>query len=43
MGNERERQKSKQNSQKKDVTLETLSNQIQELRTQIEKLENKLS
>lgn len=43
MGNERERQKSKRNSQKKDVSLETLSKQIQELRTQIEKLENKLS
>ena len=43
MGNERERQKAKRNSQKKDVSLETLSKQIQELQTQIEKLENKLS
>mgnify|MGYP002627347272 CR=1 FL=1 len=43
MRNERERQKAKRNSQKKDVSLETLSKQIQELQTQIEKLENKLS
>ena len=43
MRNERERQKAKRNNQKKEVSLETLSKQIQELQTQIEKLENKLS
>ena len=42
IGNERERQNSKNNSQKKDVSLETLSKQIQDLQNQIEKLENRL-